>query len=85
MQAYLLRGRELLALQAVKRGLALEGPSHPDVHLMTVQFCLAVQVRHACVLADCSPAQLQQHALCCLGMLLQVCACRFLHGHYRVP
>ena len=44
-QAYLLRGRWLLALQAVKRGRALAGASHPVVHLMTVQFCAAAQVR----------------------------------------
>lgn len=40
----MLRGKLLLALQAVKRALALGGSSHPAVHRATVSLCKLVQV-----------------------------------------
>ena len=36
------RGKHLLALQAVKRAIALAGQAHPDVHRMIVRVCKAV-------------------------------------------
>ncbi|KAK9808522.1 hypothetical protein WJX73_004343 [Symbiochloris irregularis] len=42
-EVYLLRGKLLLALQAVKRALALSGSSHHAPHLMTVRLCQLIQ------------------------------------------
>ena len=42
-QVYLQRGKLLLALQAVRKGIALAGQSHPQVHHMAVQLCQRAQ------------------------------------------
>ena len=42
-QVYLQRGKFLLALQAVRKGIALAGQSHPQVHHMAVQLCQRAQ------------------------------------------
>lgn len=33
------RGKQLLALQAVKHAISVAGKSHPDVHRIIVRFC----------------------------------------------
>ena len=43
VQVYLQRGKLLLALQAVRRGMALTGLDHPQVHLMAVRLCQRAQ------------------------------------------
>ena len=43
LQVYLQRGKLLLALQAVRKGIALAGQSHPQVHHMAVQLCQRAQ------------------------------------------
>lgn len=40
------RGKQLLALQAVKRAAAEAGEAHPDVHRMAVRFCTAAAAPH---------------------------------------
>lgn len=42
LQVYMLKGRLLLSLQAVKQALKLAGPSDPDVHRLVVRLCNAV-------------------------------------------
>ena len=42
IQVYMHKGKMLLALQAVKRALALASSEHSTVHLMVVRFCQAV-------------------------------------------
>lgn len=48
VQVYMLKGKFLLALQATKRAIALEGRAHPSVHRMIVQLCHAVQAQVHC-------------------------------------